>query len=128
MNNSKILVVDDERDLREALKTSLEEAGYEVLTANDGGEGLRAALANKPDLIVLDIQMPHMNGHQMLHELRKDVWGMKVPVLMLTNADDATNITQGVEQRSNDYIIKTQISLAEVAKKVKQYLAGYHHS
>lgn len=121
-----ILVVDDEKDLREALTTSLTSAGYTVVTANDGKEGLALAQAEKPDLILLDIVMPHVNGHEMLHELRRDAWGKNVPVILLTNADDATNVAQGIELKSNDYIIKAQTSLEDIAKKVKQHLAGYH--
>lgn len=126
MNTSKILVVDDEEDLREALRTSLTSAGCEVIVAKDGEDGLNQARAYKPDLILLDINMPNMNGHQVLRELRRDAWGKKVPVILLTNADDATNITQGVGLQGNDYIIKSQISLESITKKVKQYLAGYH--
>lgn len=126
MNISKILVIDDERDLREALHASLASSGYAVTEAEDGVQGLAMALKDKPDLILLDIVMPKMNGLEMLRELRKDAWGKSVPVLLLTNADDATNITYGVELKGNDYIIKSQISLAEVTKRVKQYLAGYH--
>jgi DNA-binding response OmpR family regulator len=123
---AKILVIDDEQDLRDALRISLEAAGYAVIDATNGAEGLEKALRNKPSLILLDIMMPHMNGHQVLRELRKDDWGKNVPVLLLTNADDASNITHGVSFRSDDYIIKSQTSLKEIVTRVKQYLAGYH--
>jgi two-component system alkaline phosphatase synthesis response regulator PhoP len=126
MSNATILVVDDEKDLREALSISLESAGFTVTSATDGKEGLEKALDEKPNLILLDVVMPKVNGHQMLRELRKDAWGKNVPVLLLTNADDPANVTHGIELRSNDYIIKSQISLEEVVKKVKQHLAGYH--
>lgn len=126
MKNSKILVVDDEKDLREALRESLTAAGFEVYTAVDGKDGLEQAFTHKPVLILLDISMPLMNGHQMLHELRKDSWGKDVHVLLLTNADDPTNIVQGMKLKSDEYIIKSQISLGEITKKVKQYLVGYH--
>jgi two-component system alkaline phosphatase synthesis response regulator PhoP len=126
MSNAKILVVDDEKDLREALTTSLTTAGFTVVSATDGEEGLKKALNEKPNLILLDIVMPKVNGHQMLRELRRDAWGKKVPVLLLTNADDAENISKSVAFDGNDYIIKSQISLEDVVKKVKQHLAGYH--
>ena len=127
MNQKKILVIDDDTDLREALQTSMHSAGYDVLTAADGEGGLLSAFANKPDLILLDISMPKMNGLQVLHTLRRDPWGKDVQVLLLTNADDPTNIVHGVEQKSNDYIIKSQTSLENILKKVKQQLAGYHN-
>lgn len=126
MEKSKILIIDDEKDLREALHESLVSAGLIVYTAIDGKDGLAQAFLHKPDLILLDISMPQMNGHQVLHELRKDPWGKHVHVLLLTNADDPTNIVEGVGQKSDEYIIKSQISLKDVTKKVKQYLVGYH--
>ncbi len=126
MSTATILVVDDEKDLRDALTTSLTAAGFSVVTAENGEEGLAKAKSESPDLILLDIIMPKVNGHQMLRNLRKESWGKKVPVLLLTNADDAENITKSMEFDGNDYIIKSQISLEEVVKKVKQYLTGYH--
>lgn len=122
----KILVVDDEKDLRDALSSALSSAGYFVIKAENGEMGLKEAETHKPDLILLDISMPRMNGHQMLHSLRRQPWGKDTPVLMLTNSDDPANIVQGVSLKSNDYIIKSQISLELVVKKVKQHLAGYH--
>lgn len=126
MEKSKILVIDDELDLREALRTSLEAAGCAVVCAVDGKEGLELALLHKPDLILLDITMPKMNGHQVLSQLRSDAWGKDVPVLLLTNADDPENIFTGVGLKGTDYIIKSQTSLENITKKVKQYLAGYY--
>jgi len=126
MPNKKILVVDDEADLREALNAALTHAGFETITATDGEEGLAQALAHKPDLILLDIMMPKMNGHDMLNILRRDPWGRNVPVFLLSNLDDPKNITEGFERKSNDYIIKSSTSLESITKMVKQYLAGYH--
>lgn len=124
---TKILVVDDEKDLREALASALTDAGYDVSAAEDGKSGLDAARAQKPDLILLDIMMPKMNGHQVLHELRRDAWGKTVPVLLLTNADDAGNIATGIGEKSDEYLIKSQTSLKDIVTRVKQYLAGYHN-
>lgn len=123
---AKILVVDDEKDLRDALRTMLESAGYSVVEASDGEEGLKVAEEEKPDLILLDIMMPKMNGHQVLNRLRQTRWGLHIHVLILTNADDPLNISQGVGLQSDDYIIKSQISLKDILGKVKQHLAGYH--
>ncbi len=126
MASKKILIVDDEDDLRNALNVALTNAGYTTFTAANGAEGLKIALAEKPDLILLDIMMPNMSGHETLKELRKNDWGKAVPVLFLTNMDDATNISQGFGLKGNGYIIKSNTSLEEITKKVKQYLAGYH--
>ncbi len=127
MANKKILVVDDDTDLREALDTALKHAGFMSVTAPDGKIGLASALEHKPDLILLDIKMPTMSGHEMLSALRKDAWGKSVPVLLLTNYDDPKNITEGFGLNANDYIIKSNVSLGSIITKVKQYLAGYHN-
>ena len=126
MNGKKILVVDDEQDLREALVTALTAVGLVGISASDGETGLALALSERPDLILLDIGMPKMNGHQVLAQLRKDPWGKNVPVLLLTNYDDPGNIAEGIELKSNEYIMKANESLESIVKKVKQYLAGYH--
>jgi DNA-binding response OmpR family regulator len=122
----KILVVDDEKDLRDALRIKLEATGYQVVEAIDGEDGLRKAEEEKPDLILLDITMPKMNGHQVLNQLRQTPWGLRIHVLILTNADDPLNIAQGIGLHSDDYIIKSQTSLEDIVKKVKQHLLGYH--
>ncbi len=121
-----ILIIDDEKDLRDALGMALRNAGFTVLEAIDGQSGLQLAETQKPDLILLDIMMPNMSGHQVLRELRMKPWGMRMKVLLLTNSDDPSNISQGVELKSNDYIIKSQTSLGDIIKKVKQHLVGYH--
>jgi|JI10StandDraft_1071094.scaffolds.fasta_scaffold27629_7 DNA-binding response OmpR family regulator len=121
-----ILIVDDEKDLRDALGTALRQAGFTVLEALDGPQGLQLAELEKPDLILLDIMMPNMSGHQVLREIRMKPWGMRMKVILLTNSDDPANISQGAELKSNDYIIKSQTSLEDIIKKVKQHLVGYH--
>lgn len=125
MAQHKILIVDDDSTLREALKTALENAGYSTREARDGSEGLLVAEHELPNLILLDIQMPKTNGHEMLKIMRNTPWGKDIHVLLLTNADDPTNISQGVGLRSNDYIIKSNTSLEDIVKRVKQHLTGY---
>ncbi len=126
MSQKKILLVDDDNDLRSVLSDALETASFTVLQAKDGEEGLALALAEKPDLILLDIMMPKFNGHQTLRALRKDAWGKTAKVILLTSLDDATNVTEAVEQKSNDYIMKSNTSLEDIIKKIKQHLAGYY--
>ena len=126
MNGKKVLVIDDDKNLRDALRVALETAGLAVLEADNGAEGLAMAKKYKPDLTLLDIMMPKMNGQETLRELRKDEWGKTAQVLLLTSLDDVDNITHGVESKSNDYIIKSNMSLADITKKVRQHLAGYH--
>lgn len=126
MEGKKILIIEDEQELRDALTTVLTNAGLLALNAEDGEEGITRALADHPDLILLDLGLPKMSGHQVLSKLRRDAWGKNVHVLILTNADDAANIALGVEEKGSEYIIKSQTSLEDIVKKVKQHLLGYY--
>lgn len=117
--NKKILLVEDEQDIREAMEEALQEAGFEVITADNGVNGLKAALENKPDLILLDIIMPEMDGHTMLAKLRGDQWGKNVKVIMLTSMDNVTHVAGAHELNITDYIIKAHSSLDDIVKKVR---------
>ena len=70
--------------------------------------------------------MPKLNGHQTLKALRADSWGKTAKVILLTSLDDATNVSEAVELKSNDYIMKSNASLESILKKVTQHLAGYY--
>ncbi len=125
-NREKILIIDDEADLRSAVKKALEDADFSVIEAVNGEEGLAKARTEDPDLILLDISMPKMNGHQVLKELRAHPTKKNPHILLFTNSEDPGNIVRGVTLKSDDYIIKAQMSLSDVVKKVKQHLAGYY--
>ncbi len=122
----RILIVEDEDDLRSALRVFLEQAGFVVIEASDGKTGVELASTQKPDLIILDIGLPIMNGHQVLREVRRNPWGKNIHIILLTNADDPENITQGIGLRGDEYLIKSRTDLKTIVKKVKQHLAGYH--
>lgn len=117
-----ILIVDDEEDLRGVLAQKFEEEGLTVFTARDGKEALEVAMREKPDMIVLDIIMPEMNGFEMLSALQKDTWGKDVPVIFLTNSSSLETISKAVEFSSAEYIVKTDIGLDEIVKRVKERL------
>ncbi|MCA9360264.1 response regulator, partial [Candidatus Kaiserbacteria bacterium] len=103
----------------EAMAEALEQEKFVVTTANNGQEGLQKALSGKPDLILLDIVMPVMDGHEMLEKLRTDAWGKTVKVIMLTSMDDVRNIDEAHRGSITDYIIKAHSSLNEIINKVK---------
>jgi DNA-binding response OmpR family regulator len=126
MKGKKVLIIDDEKDLLDALGDALRESEFTVFEARNGEEGLRIALEEKPDAILLDITMPQMTGHEVLNELRKDSWGKDVKVIVLSNRDDLDNISDGFGQKGDDYIIKSNASLREIITKVKQHLVGYY--
>jgi DNA-binding response OmpR family regulator len=117
-----ILIVEDEIDIREAMAEALTQAGYTVLTAENGAVGLKTALEAKPDLILVDIVMPVMDGHGLLSRLREDSWGKSAKVIVLTSMDDVKNIASAHEGHIDDYIIKVHTSLSEVVNKVRMLL------
>jgi len=120
--NKHILIVEDEPDLREAMVEVFTEDGFKVSTANDGALGLECAITLKPDLILMDLMMPVMNGHEMLRRLREDPWGRNAHVVVLSAMDDVQNIGQAHEGKLEDYIIKAHTSLEELLKKVKELI------
>lgn len=123
MENKKvILVVEDDTPLLNALKEKLSDAGFTVLGAKNGEDGLASALSGHPDLIVLDILMPKMDGLEMLKKMREDAWGKNVPVMILTNLSDDGSIAHQMTEETFDYIIKSDIKIEAVVEKVKAKL------
>ncbi|MDP6823450.1 MAG: response regulator [Dehalococcoidia bacterium] len=101
-----ILVVDDNPDVRLALTTLLEDEGYEVAEADDGDVGLEAARERKPDLILLDLMMPRMNGFDTLRELKRDESLSDVPVVVLTARRGSEDMTLAKTLGATDYLNK----------------------
>lgn len=115
-----VLVIEDEDALRMVLKDVLTVEGYEIQEAVNGIEGLELALRNHPDLILLDILMPKMDGLEMLKNLRSDEWGRRVPVIVLTNLSDNEDIAKAVEEDVFEYFVKTDIKIAEVIERIRE--------
>ena len=123
MNTQKtVLLVDDDKELNEILGDQLEEAGFKVIRAYDGEEGLQAALTHKPDLILLDILMPKKDGIAALEKLRKDEWGKTAQVLFLTVVDQPEILSRAVELGGYDYLVKTEWKVGEIVDRVKKKL------
>ncbi len=115
--------MEDERALLQVLADKFTREGFLALTAADGSEGLKAALKHKPDIIVLDIIMPSMDGLQMLKKLRENKWGQNVPVLILSNLSDSEeNESLLATDKRLGYLIKSNWGLDDVVKKVKETL------
>lgn len=102
----KILVVDDEEVLVEAITYNLEQSGYQVLTASDGMSALEIARQEAPDLIVLDIMLPGMDGLEVCRQLRRDKRTSTVPIIMLTAKADEIDKVVGLEVGADDYVTK----------------------
>lgn len=115
----KILVVDDEQSIVTLLQYNLEQAGFSVLTASDGEEGLRLASLETPDLLVLDLMLPKLDGIEVCKRLRQQK--VMVPILMLTAKDDEFDKVLGLELGADDYMTKP-FSPREVVARVKAIL------
>ena len=102
----RILVIDDEADLIKEVQVMLEYAGYEVLAASRGGEGVETAIAEQPDLIILDILMPGMDGFEALRRLKENAETEHIPVIILSCKGESQSLFKAQELGSTDYIIK----------------------
>ena len=117
-----ILIVEDEKPTIKILKDKLQANEFNVLVARNGEEGLRMSIKEHPDLILLDIVMPVMDGITMLKRLRKDKWGETAKIILLTNLNSTEKIEESIEQNVHDYLIKTNWEIAELIKKIKTKL------
>lgn len=102
----RILVVEDEKDILDLIAYNLEREGFRVDTALSGEEGLRKAKAEPPDLVVLDIMLPEMNGIDVCRSLRADQQTDKIPIIMLTAKNDDIDVVTGLEVGADDYVTK----------------------
>jgi DNA-binding response OmpR family regulator len=118
----KILVVDDEDDILHFLELVLREKGYEVVTASGGHEALTRAQIERPDLVLLDIMMPQMDGWEVLKLLRVDDETATIPVAMLSARTEAKDRVQGLQEGAIDYICKP-FSLQDLVSKIEAIFA-----
>jgi two-component system alkaline phosphatase synthesis response regulator PhoP len=122
MNQKKILVVDDEPDLVETVRYSLEMEGYQVLVAYNGEEGLNQARKDSPDLIILDLMLPKLDGYKVCRLLKFDERYKHIPILMLTAKTQEKDKLLGKETGADDYMTKP-FDIDKLLEKVKSYLS-----
>jgi DNA-binding response OmpR family regulator len=118
----KILIVEDDSVLSWVLIKKFKKEGFDVLRAKNGEEGLDVALKEHPDLILLDIIMPKMDGITVLKKLRVHQWGSSVPVILLTNLSSVA-VDQEVQDDVSEYLVKADWDIGEVVKKVRAELS-----
>jgi DNA-binding response OmpR family regulator len=118
----KILIAEDDSMLLNIMAEKLVAEGFEVIKAKDGEEALRQALKIRPDLILLDILMPKMDGVTMLKKLREDKKSLATPVILLTNVSYGDQIDEAMKHGVQDFLVKTNWKLDDVVLKVKQKL------
>ena len=120
--NKKILVVEDEATLQKTLTKALVRSGYDVLSALDGLRGLEIAREEKPDLILLDIILPKMDGFEVLRELKKDKSVSEIPIIILTNLSDMSDVQKTLDLGATTYLVKADFHLKDVLGKIKETL------
>jgi DNA-binding response OmpR family regulator len=122
-SSKKILIVEDESPLRNAVTDILSFEGFQVFQAKNGQEGLDTALKEKPDLILLDLMMPVMDGLSMLEKLREDKpYGAQASVILLTNINDPDKVAQATSAGSYDFLVKSDWNIEDVVRKIKARL------
>lgn len=118
-----ILLIEDDAFLAGMYVKKLELEGFSVLHAADGRQGLKLATQKKPDLIMLDIILPKMDGYEVLTHLKDDPATRPIPVLLLTNLGQREDVSRGLKLGAADYLIKAHFMPSEVIEKVKRVLA-----
>ena len=114
-----ILIIEDDATMMRGLKDNFEYRGYRVLTATDGEQGLDAALGQKPDLVVLDIMLPKINGYEVCRLIRKE--GLEMPIIMLTAKGEESDIVLGLNLGADDYVTKP-FSIKELLARAAAFL------
>lgn len=113
-----VLLVEDNTSIRELYAMAFIQAGIKVVMAEHGEQGLRLALERHPALILLDIDMPLMNGYEVCEKIRQDSWGQTAQIIFLTNHSDPRDRARAAVSHPNDYIVKSQATVKEVVNKV----------
>ena len=117
---TKILIVDDEKDIVETLSFMLQAKGYEIISAYDGEEGLKLAKEEKPDLIILDVMMPKINGYKICRLLKYDAKYKNIPTIMVTARSQDNDKLIGEETGANEYITKP-FEFSDVLNVINKY-------
>jgi DNA-binding response OmpR family regulator len=118
----KILIVEDDRFLRELIVQKLTKEGYQTTEAVDGEEGLKKAKEEKPDLALLDLILPGIDGFEVLAEIKKDSSISAIPVIILSNLGQKDDIEKGMSLGATDYMIKAHFTPGEIIEKIKAIL------
>ena len=119
-----VLIIEDEDIIKNSLVEALSEEGYRVLTAENGESGLETILKEKPDLTLLDIGLPQMDGLTLLNKLRADEWGATAKIIILTVHTEVEKVAEAMEHDTFDYIIKSKESLNTIVQKVRTKLSS----
>jgi len=123
-NNTKVLIVEDDKFLAELISTKLDKEGFQIVAANDGESGFKKAKEEKPQIILLDIMLPGMDGFEVLEALKKDPDESvkKIPVIILSNFGQEEKVEKGLALGAVDYLVKANFTTGEIVQKIKDVL------
>ena len=122
MNKAKILVIEDDEFLRELIVQKLIKEEYEAFGAVDGKEGIKKIQEKKPDLILLDLIMPGINGFEVLQTIKNDPILFSIPVIILSNLGQKEEIQKGLRMGAKDFLVKAHFTPKEIVNKIKAVL------
>lgn len=114
-----ILIIEDDKFLRELIARKLKKEGFAISEAVDGEKGLKKTKTEKPDLVLLDLILPGIDGFEVLAEIKKDHIAAEIPVIILSNLGQKDDIERGLKLGAVDYLIKAHFTLGEIIKKIK---------
>ena len=117
----KVLMIEEDRFLRKIYKNKLSQSGFEFLEATNGEVGLNKVLAEKPDLIILDVILPRKNGFDVLYEIKRNKKTKLISVIILSNLGQEGDIQKGLSLGAQEYLVKTDATLSQVVEKVKEW-------
>lgn len=115
----KILVIEDDKFLRELISQKLIKEGYDILEAVDGEKGIESTKTEKPDLILLDLILPGIDGFEVLAKIKSDSEVSEIPIIILSNLGQKDDIEKGLNMGAVDYLIKAHFTPAEIIEKIR---------
>jgi len=118
----KILIIEDDATILSMYESKFIGEGFKVFSAEDGNKGLEIAKTEKPDIIMLDIILPQIDGFTVLSELKKDKTTSGIPVVMLTNLGTTEDQKKGKKMGAEDYLVKASLTPAQISEKIKKIL------
>ena len=119
-----VLLVEDDRFLRRAAEATLRQSGFTVVAAADGEEALRQASASRPDIVLLDLIMPKLQGFEVLRRMKADPATSAIPVIVLSNLGQDSDVKQAMSLGATSYFVKSNLSLQELVKQVRDTLGS----
>jgi DNA-binding response OmpR family regulator len=118
----KILIIEDDTSIAKLYETKFSKENFEVIMASDGKAGAHAALEHQPDIILLDLNLPILNGFEVLQKIRKNIKTKEIPVVILTNYGEVDNITECFLKGATEFMVKVEHTPEEVVDTVREVL------